>query len=249
MKLTLIGTSNYELEHPFASAGAVVQTETTMLKLDFGRSNLTGMVQADIDWKQFNAILISHVHPDHISDLVQYLQLYTLYHQNQRLTSAVQLIGPEGFKEWYERLKQVVVTDWSSAPTSREVQHDTLTLGDIQVTTAPMKHYVPTVGYRLEAEGKSLCYTGDTAYNNALVELATNADVLLTECSATNDEETQGHLRPTDIGRIATEAHVQTVVLTHYPTDPTTRTTLADQVRAECNATVIPGTDGQVIEL
>lgn len=249
MKLTLIGTSNYELEHPFASAGYIVQTKTTTLKLDFGRSNLTGMVHSGIDWKQLDAILISHVHPDHVSDLVQYLQLYTLYRDSGRLTKDIQLVGPEGFNNWFELLKQVVSTNWKHIPTTREVTNSTLSIGDAHIEVAPMKHVIPTVGYRIEANGTALCYTGDAAYSPELVTLAKNADVLLTECSATNEQETQVHMRPKDIARVAQEAKVKTVVLTHYPTDPATRKALADQVRAACKATVIAGSDNQVIEL
>lgn len=249
MKLTLIGTSNYELEHANASAGYVVQTKTTTLKLDFGRSNLTGMVHSGIDWKQLDAILISHVHPDHVSDLVQYLQLYTLYRDSGRLTKDIQLVGPEGFNNWFELLKQVVSTNWKHIPTTREVMNSMLTIGNAHIEVAPMKHVIPTVGYRIEANGKTLCYTGDAAYSPELVKLAKNVDVLLTECSATNEQETEVHMRPKDIARVAQEAKVKTVVLTHYPTEPATRKALADQVRAECKTTVIAGSDSQVIEL
>ncbi|WP_369176639.1 MBL fold metallo-hydrolase, partial [Lactobacillus iners] len=46
-----------------------------------------------------------------------------------------------------------------------------------------MVHPVPAVGYRIEADGLTIAYTGDTAWTDELVELARNADIFI--CEAT----------------------------------------------------------------
>jgi ribonuclease BN (tRNA processing enzyme) len=61
-------------------------------------------------------------------------------------------------------------------------------------------------------------YTGDTEYSRSVVELARDADTLLIECSFPNVDPIPGHLTPSDVARIASEASVGRVVLTHiYP--------------------------------
>lgn len=250
MKLTLLGTSDYQLDYPLASAGYMVQTKTTTLKLDFGRGNLVRMVEAGIDWKTTNAVLISHVHPDHVSDLMQYLQLYTLAHHDGRLKTKVPFYGPRGFEAWFQQMHVVTTTIWDHIPTAADVFDQPFTIGDCIITPAPMTHSIDAVGYRIEAEGKVLCYTGDAAYSPELVQLARHANVLLAECSApSTDNEAEAHLRPQDVARIASEANVQRVVLTHYPGDPAVREQRAQEIRSYGHADVIAGTDLQVFDL
>jgi len=61
-------------------------------------------------------------------------------------------------------------------------------------------------------------YTGDTEYSDSVVELASGAHTLLVECSFPDDNPVPGHLTPSSAARIASEAGVERVVLTHiYP--------------------------------
>src|SRR5829696_3456059 len=82
----------------------------------------------------------------------------------------------------------------------------------------PAKHRSESIAYRLDAEGGALVYTGDTEYSRSLVELARGADTLLIECSFPAEVPVPGHLTPEGVARIASEAGVRRVVLTHiYP--------------------------------
>ena len=49
MKLTLLGTSDWRIDQPVASAGYIVQHKETTLKLDFGRGNIINLAQAGIN--------------------------------------------------------------------------------------------------------------------------------------------------------------------------------------------------------
>ncbi|HEX5700877.1 MAG TPA: MBL fold metallo-hydrolase, partial [Rubrobacter sp.] len=70
----------------------------------------------------------------------------------------------------------------------------------------------------LDAGGGAFVYTGDTEYSRSLVGLARGADTLLIECSFPDETPVPGHLSPLGVARIASEAGVRRVVLTHiYP--------------------------------
>jgi ribonuclease BN (tRNA processing enzyme) len=58
-----------------------------------------------------------------------------------------------------------------------------LELGPFAVTTCSLPHWVPNVGIRLTAGGRTLAYTGDTGPTRAIVELARGADVFLAEAT------------------------------------------------------------------
>jgi len=98
----------------------------------------------------------------------------------------------------------------------KELKNDTFVANDFSITTKPMLHgNTKCIGYRIEAEGKSVVYSGDTDYCENIVSLAKNADVLIAECSFPDELKVQNHLTPSLAGKIASEAEVKTLVLTH----------------------------------
>jgi ribonuclease BN (tRNA processing enzyme) len=86
------------------------------------------------------------------------------------------------------------------------------------VSWAPAEHRPESIAYRLEGENGGFVYTGDTEYTESVVELARSTHTLLIECSFPDDQSVPGHLTPDGVARIAREASVERVVLTHiYP--------------------------------
>jgi len=63
-----------------------------------------------------------------------------------------------------------------------------------------------------------LAYSGDTDYCSGVVELASEADLLILECSFPNEHQVTSHLTPSLAGQIAAELGCRRLVLTHlYP--------------------------------
>ena len=87
------------------------------------------------------------------------------------------------------------------------------------IITKPMNHAsAKCCAYRVESDGKSVVYTGDTDYCDEAIELAQNADILIIECSFPDALKSEGHLTPRLSGKIAKQANVKKLVLTHlYP--------------------------------
>ena len=90
-------------------------------------------------------------------------------------------------------------------------------VGPFHVATAPMRHSVPTIGVRIEANGATLAYSADTGPTDELVNLARGADVLVAEasCQEPNDELPPIHLTAREAGRAAADAGAGRLVLTH----------------------------------
>lgn len=251
MKLILIGTGDFRATAPIASAGYIVQTTSTTIKLDFGQGNLLNMAKVGIDWRTFDAILISHIHPDHVSDLTQYLQALTVTNMLGEYDGNIDIYGPHGFKDYFDYYRKSVITQWEVIPEIHELHEEEFTIGDIHIKTLPMDHNIDCAGYRLEANGKTICYTGDTGPNDNLTELAQNADILLAECAnddSTNDPSLK-HLSPKQIAELVTQAKVKKVVLTHYTTDQKVREQKRAAVAGACEAEVIAGQDLMEIQL
>jgi ribonuclease BN (tRNA processing enzyme) len=136
---------------------------------------------------------------------------------------------------------------------------------------AQMRHR--SLGYRFETSTRSICFSGDTAYSANIVRLARGADVFVCEVmdhrtydnnmarareqAAAGHEENifrhvaETHSTPTDVGRMAAEAEVKTVVLNHQLRGQTaqgfTISSFIDGVRAAFDGNVIVGEDQLVI--
>lgn len=86
------------------------------------------------------------------------------------------------------------------------------------VMTAPMLHSVPTIGFRLTIEGKTVVYCPDTGYCDSAVALAEGADLLIAECAFRPGEESAHwpHLNPESAARLARDAGAKQLVLVHF---------------------------------
>jgi ribonuclease BN (tRNA processing enzyme) len=93
-----------------------------------------------------------------------------------------------------------------------------LPVAGFDLTWGPVRHRPESIGYRLERGGRVFVYTGDTEYAPSVVELARGAHTVLIECSFPDGTPVPGHLTPSGVARIASEAGVERVVLSHvYP--------------------------------
>jgi ribonuclease BN (tRNA processing enzyme) len=248
MKLTLLGTGPFSPDTPHASAGYVLEAGGQTIKIDFGRGNLLKMAAAGIDWRSLDAILISHIHPDHVTDLFQYLQALCMLGKDSK-SAPPPIYGPPGFSNFFDQFTKALEAPVEFLPDVHELEQHQMDLGKVGITTAVLNHGVPNIGMRFDYNGKGMCYTGDTAPCEALTQLANGADVLLTECAG--ETASQSHMSSTDVATLVREAGIPTVVLTHYPGDPIVRTQMVSQVQAQCpkEVTVFGGEDGKIIEI
>jgi ribonuclease BN (tRNA processing enzyme) len=76
----------------------------------------------------------------------------------------------------------------------------------------------------------SLFYSGDTGYSPKITKFAKNADIGIIECSHPDEHAIEGHLTPSQTGKIAKEADIKHLVVTHiYPENDTA--SLLDRIR------------------
>ena len=105
---------------------------------------------------------------------------------------------------------------------------------DVKITTCLVRHppITQSYAYRFDAKDRSVVISGDTAYSPELVELAQNADVLVHEVMylpavdalvkrlpnavRLREHLLEAHTLPADVGRVAAQAKVKTLVLSHF---------------------------------
>jgi len=200
----------------------VVRAGGQTLVFDLGSGAVRGMLRSGLDPFSVDRIFFTHLHPDHTVDVVPLLFAIN-YGASEKRARRLHLTGPEPFLRFWGSVMEVwgawMTGDYATLVS--ELPHECRSLIDLtgcRLSWAPAKHRRESIAYRLDAEGGAFVYTGDTEYSQSVVELARGADTLLIECSFPDEAPVPGHLTPSGVARIASEASVKRVVLTHiYP--------------------------------
>lgn len=252
MRLTVLGKSPAWTDAGGACSGYLAEHGSTRLLLDCG-NGVFGKLRARTDAYALDAVVISHLHADHVLDLVPFA--YGLrFGQPAGGTRRPALHVPPGAVAWLRRVtgawgSEDLVTD---AFAVREYDPDAeLAVGDLRLTFREVPHYVRTWAIALAPAGGGgrIVYGADCAPNDAVVDLARGADVLLLEGTLTEPEPhgTRGHLTPAEAGALGARAGVRRLVVTHVPGDRP-----EDDVRAEAaggfGGTVEVAREGAVFE-
>ncbi len=202
------------------SPGLVILSDSTKLLVDSGSGTLRRMLDVGVTYRDIDLLLYTHIHPDHVSDLVPIL--FACKYADLPREKDLLCIGGRGFKSYFEKLKNLYgswIEPQSYRLTIKEISQETLAYRDLKILSRPMAHISESVGYRIELkDGKSVTLSGDTDYCQNIIDLASEVDLLVLECSFPDGKKVEGHLTPSLAGRIASESQCKKLLLTHlYP--------------------------------
>jgi ribonuclease BN (tRNA processing enzyme) len=227
VRLTVVGCSG-SFPAPDSPASCYLveaddeQGRTWRLVLDLG-SGALGPLQRYTPLDGLDAVLLSHLHPDH------YLDVCGLYVARQYMPggppgSRLPVYGPRGTGD---RIRQAYGGDAAGLETSFDVREFSdgvaVRIGPLAVTPYRVEHPVEAYGMRIAQQAgrrtEVLGYTGDSDTCDALLALSKGADVLLAEASFQEGRDlARGvHLTGLRAGQIAADAGCRRLVLTHVP--------------------------------
>jgi len=222
VKLTIIGCSG-SFPGPDSAAScylveAPYEGRSFRMVLDLG-SGALGPLQRHVDPCDLDAVCLSHLHPDHCFDMSG---LYVLrkYHPAGP-PPRLPVYAPAG-SDWH--LSQAYGTtepNGMARPFEFRDLSDGLQFraGPFSMSAMLTSHPVTAFALRLECQGRTLVYSGDTGPMDELSDFARGADVFLCEASFVEsaDNPPELHLTGAEAGRIATEAGVGRLLITHIP--------------------------------
>jgi ribonuclease BN (tRNA processing enzyme) len=87
-------------------SGIIVRTGALYILVDIGPGVMRRLAEADIDFRRIDAILVTHFHPDHVSDLIPFLFACNYGHRERRV-EPFYTIGPEGFEVFHDALTHI----------------------------------------------------------------------------------------------------------------------------------------------
>ncbi len=217
MRITILGAGTAIPANRHSPAGIYVHTGREHLLFDAGPGTAQRLQAIGVSLFEIDRIFLTHYHLDHCLDLASILFALRIPQSTRKKPLAI--YGPRGLKLLYRRLNQAFhgwLAPRSYSLVIKELGEARLRLNSATIRTRRMRHSAPALGYRLEVQGKSLAYSGDTEYCRAIVDLGRRTDVLILECAVPDERKVAGHLTPTACGRIADEAGCRHLVLTHF---------------------------------
>ncbi|HTP53843.1 MAG TPA: MBL fold metallo-hydrolase [Thermoplasmata archaeon] len=246
MKLTFLGTGagNYRGggRHP---SSAIVEG----LLLDCG-AGATGRLHDLHRFDEVEAVLLSHLHTDHVAGLFDLLLHAFITGRTRPLT----IVSPPGLSPILRAFvaADAMVKDPATLYDLRVVEElqPAVHVGKWTVRGVPLSHTVPDLGYLAVSDGLSLFYTGDTREPTATHAL--HADVLIHE--ATFDEEHRtlahqlGHSTGAGAGDAAAAMKARRLFLTHLGDAPDLATRVAHEGRGRFGDTEV-ASDGATYDL
>lgn len=243
MRIVMLGTGA-AIPDPDRNQSAILITVAGRHYLfDCGHGATHQLVRANVHPARVDTVFLSHLHYDHIADFAFFMIATWI---TGRETPPVVVGPPdtghfvdsllvdgafrkdiEARVQYPQRQKNFGVLK----PDVRECEPGVVFEDDlVRVSACYVEHIPreisPCFGLRLDtADGQSVVFSGDTAPCDRLIELARGADLLIHECTfpekaiafrAKAAIGTWAHTSPTDLGRIAVEAGVKSLVATHF---------------------------------
>ncbi len=248
MKFYVLGSGTCVPYERRGSSGYTIKLQKTTILLDCGNGTTWKLGKVGINYLEIDHIFLSHFHPDHTSDLIPFL-FATKYGQSKR-EKPLRIWGAKGFMKFFSALKEAY-PEWIVPPelSIGEIEEDILEFDDYKLTARKTTHIESSLAYRIDSEGKSLVYSGDTDYSESLIELAQYTDALVVECSAPDEKlKIKGHLTPNEVAQIANESRARKIIITHlYPICD--EWDIVSSIREQVEADVIIAEDLMAIEI
>jgi ribonuclease BN (tRNA processing enzyme) len=229
MQLTVLGCSGSGPGPGSPASGYLVEAGGTHLVLDLGNGAF-GALQRHLDPWRLDALALTHLHADHCADVTN-LVVHRRYHPEPPPgVGRLPVFAPAGAGRrlaaaYAASPEELASTDLSDTLDLRaHVDGGAADVAGVTLRAAAVDHPCPAFALRLEHDGASLVYSGDTGPCRALVKLARGADVLLCEASWPHvvpgrwTEPPPGvHLSGRQAGEHAAAAGVGRLLLTHVP--------------------------------
>jgi ribonuclease BN (tRNA processing enzyme) len=221
VRITVLGKSPSWQDSGGACSGYLVREGNFALLLDCG-SGVFAKLREAIGYRAVDAVLISHLHADHILDLVPFS--YGLLYSPAAPATPVRpaLHAPPGATVTL----RAVAGSWGSEKLVESAfeltEYDPLQplgLGPLRASFCEVPHFTRAFAIELRApSGARFTFGADCAPSDALVEFARGSDLLMLEATLREPETGQdrGHMTAREAGELASRAQARRVVLTHF---------------------------------
>lgn len=221
MNITILGSGDaFGSGGRFSTCLHLEASDGSTMLVDCAATSMPALNRAGIDRNAISAILFTHFHGDHFGGL-PFFVLDAQFVTRRRTPLVV--AGPPGVAQRAHAALEAAFPGSATARRAFEINYVEIAPGrPAQIAGAGIEAFAmvhddragPCLGYRIARDGKVFAYSGDTAWTDALVPLARDADALLIECY-TVDRKLPNHLDYETLAQQLGELTARRIILTH----------------------------------
>jgi len=186
--------------------------------VDCGGDVLHRVLRAGLKVEQFEALILTHEHPDHVGGFSLFVEKMWLFGRRE----PIPIYGPQtaldqarGNFGSYNTSRWVGVPDldWHAVPLDEHCPF--LKVGDLSFSSSPNEHGVPCIGIRVDnaRSGRSICYSADTRPCDGIVRLGSGCEIMVHEAGGDNPV----HSTIDQAAEVAHRAGASQLILVHLP--------------------------------
>jgi len=226
-KVIFLGTGAAVASEKRDNTSLLLIVDKEVFLIDCPGSPVYKLTKIGFSFRKINRIILTHSHPDHIYGLP------SLVHSQYKLKNKVLIFA---HKEAISIVKSLVkihrLEDRNKFPQliyeeiSPNLNKPFYRSENFSIYAFRVEHYSDSLGFKfLFKNGKSLIFTGDTAYSKEILKISKNADYLIHDCFSPSrffkiyKELRREHTNSLSLGKLASQANVKILIPIHFCTE------------------------------
>jgi len=206
--ITLLGTGTCEIELERRASSVLIKLDSIHILFDCGHGVLQRLLEIGIQHKDIEHVVLSHFHPDHVSDLVPLFHAGAWSRSNPRHTN-LHIYGPPGVQKLIDGFVSIFGMHAFEQPSYSLVVHE---VGNGHIQVGPYRFEFVSLpparnhGLSFELNRKRYAFTGDSDFHEAEIAFLKDVDLAVIDA---------GHITDEQIIDLAVASQAKTIVCSH----------------------------------
>lgn len=206
--ITLLGTGTCQIEHERRASSVLLELDGVLILFDCGHGVVQRLLEAGISHDKLNHVVLSHFHPDHVSDLIPLLQAGAWSRRDPRSTD-LHIYGPRGVQRLVDGLMKLFEPSSFTQP-SYKVRVREITEEQFEIRRQHFEFIsLPPAGnhgLHFAWRGKRYALTGDSHFHEQEIAFLSEVDLAIID---------SGHLEDQQIVLLAAKSQAKVIVCSH----------------------------------